>query len=377
MRVRLLFLLTAMTMAVSSAYAYDFVVDGIYYNILSDSEVEVSVGEDTNTEDMLGSVTPSGNHYAGEVTIPATVDYQGVRYDVTAIGYYAFYYCPDLTAITIPESVISIGEKAFASCYSLTELVLPNSVTTLGDYAFGGCSGITTLVLSDHLTAISAYAFKDLKQVSSLNIPESVTTIGDYAFGGCSALDNVVLPSAVETIGEFAFYNCKSLTTITLSERLTEIPYCAFYYCTNLQNIILPEGIKTIGYQAFGRCQSLTTLTIPSTVEEIKDAAFFYCKSLESLTSLATTPPTCAEYTFDAVPTASCVLYVPYGTSATYAMATAWSDFATIVECAASVTLPCAAPENILSDVAYNLAGQRVMPTAKGLKIVGGKKVLK
>ena len=41
---------------------------------------------------------------------------------VTSIGFYAFYDCSSLTAITIPESVTSIGGFAFSECTSLTDV---------------------------------------------------------------------------------------------------------------------------------------------------------------------------------------------------------------------------------------------------------------
>ena len=71
-----------------SMAAYDFVQNGIYYNILSDTEVEVT----SYTE--LNEVPPadySGSYYDC-VIIPKTVNYDGVSYTVTAIDDYAF--CP-------------------------------------------------------------------------------------------------------------------------------------------------------------------------------------------------------------------------------------------------------------------------------------------
>ena len=54
----------------------------------------------------------------GEVEIPAT--YEGLP--VTSIGHSAFYFCDNLTSITIPESVTSIGDHAFDGCTSLKDI---------------------------------------------------------------------------------------------------------------------------------------------------------------------------------------------------------------------------------------------------------------
>ena len=87
--------------------AYDFEVGGIYYNITSKAYNKVGV-------------TRGDTNYSGSITIPATVTYEGVDYNVTSIGTSAFAHCSSLTSITIPESVTSIEYSAFYNCSSLT-----------------------------------------------------------------------------------------------------------------------------------------------------------------------------------------------------------------------------------------------------------------
>lgn len=91
--------------------AHDFEVDGIYYNITSDTEVEVTFKGDFSYE--------CENEYRNSITIPSTITYDEVTYSVTSIGYSAFDDCENLTAITISESVTSIGKRAFYDCSSL------------------------------------------------------------------------------------------------------------------------------------------------------------------------------------------------------------------------------------------------------------------
>lgn len=55
--------------------------------------------------------------------IPATVTFDGVTYNVTAIAAEAFKNMTNIMSITIPESIRSIGEKAFAGCTSLKEII--------------------------------------------------------------------------------------------------------------------------------------------------------------------------------------------------------------------------------------------------------------
>lgn len=56
------------------------------------------------------------NDYAGDVIIPERVEYNGSTYPVTSITYDAFKDCPNLTSITIPNSITNIGSEAFYYC---------------------------------------------------------------------------------------------------------------------------------------------------------------------------------------------------------------------------------------------------------------------
>ena len=52
---------------------------------------------------------------------------------VTSIGNYAFYFCENLTSLTLPASVMSIGDSAFDTCRGLTNITIPEGVTNIGD----------------------------------------------------------------------------------------------------------------------------------------------------------------------------------------------------------------------------------------------------
>ena len=164
--------------------AHDFEVNGIFYDKINSSTVEVTY--------KGHSYDSYSNEYIGDVVIPSSVNYNGVTYSVTSIGDEAFYYCESLTGIVIPNSVTWIGYYAFQSCTSLTSIEIPNSVTSIGSGAFYNCESLT-----------------------SIEMPDSVTSIGDYAFGDCRSLTSVEIPNSVTSIGKGAFYYCSSLTKIT------------------------------------------------------------------------------------------------------------------------------------------------------------------
>ena len=119
-------LFLAILCSFTTAYAYDFKVDGIYYNQTSINTVEVTY-KDTNY-----------NSYSGEVIIPSTVFYSNRTYTVTTIGDSAFYDCNGVKAVTIPESMTSIGEGAFFGCWAdITCLsITPPSVNNSFEFSF-------------------------------------------------------------------------------------------------------------------------------------------------------------------------------------------------------------------------------------------------
>jgi RHS repeat-associated protein len=161
----------AVFFSISTTMAYDFEVDGIYYNRTSGNTVEVTY-KDTHF-----------NSYSGDIIIPATVTYNETTYSVMSIGYSAFSHCHGLTNINIPNSVTSIGALAFhecfLECFGVTSINIPNSVTSIGRYAFL-CSGLMSVTIGESVTSIDERAFYQcnaLKHVYCLatTVPNTAT----------------------------------------------------------------------------------------------------------------------------------------------------------------------------------------------------------
>ena len=287
-------------------WAYDFQSGDLYYNITSETTVEVTRGD-------YYSLTTA--------TIPETVIHDGTIYSVTSIGSSAFSGCSSLTSITIPNSVTSIGDMAFCYCDSLTSITIPNNVITMGGGVFCGCSLLKSISLSENITSIPVFIdcpaesafcfefgfFEGCSSLSSINIPNSITEIGNKTFSGCSSLESIVLPNSVQNLGGGIFYNCTALTSIKLSENITALQH-------RYDDMYL--GIE--GF--FENCSSLVSITIPANITYIGLDAFEGCTSLVSLTIEAETPPIIES-------SRSVIAYVPCGFIETYLSASGWQSF--------------------------------------------------
>ena len=240
----------------------------MYYNITSDSTVEVTYGQ------------WHFNTYVGDIIVPSTVTYEGVTYTVTAIGEIAFGGCEgQLNSVIVPNTVTTIGESAFASSPHLSLVILPNSIESFGPGAFARCYGLTSLRLPEGFTTISERMFFDCTGLTTIEIPSSVTRIEKSAFE-MSYITHIDIPETVTYIGESAFESCTRLTSIDIPNSVTEIGPSAFYFCQALQSARLPETLEMIPESLFERCVSLSSIDIPATVTEIGKSAFCYTTSI-------------------------------------------------------------------------------------------------
>ena len=189
-------------------YAYDFVVDNVYYNKLNDNEVEVT---------YWALSAPSGCSYTGDIVVPSTVLCSGVTY-----------------------SVVAIGRSAFVNCYNLTSVLLPSSIRTIGKHAFYGAP------------------------ITSIDIPSSVVSLDECAFLSCTKLQTVSGGNSIKTIGKETFCDCWALSSIYFSESLEEIGKGAFVRCSSLASASFPKNLTYIGENAFADCNNLSSVTTKS-----------------------------------------------------------------------------------------------------------------
>lgn len=286
-------LLAAILMLPVGASAQDFTVDGVSYNITSES-------------DLTCEVTEKNDGYEGDVTIPAEVSYGGKVYTVTAIGSDAFY-CDELTSVTLPNTVTTLASSAFYMCMSLSKVNLGDAVEEIGSGAFMSCP------------------------IEEIKLPSTLKSIGSTAFMQ-SRLKSVDLPPSLENIGAMAFSGT-ALTSVTVPNSVTEIGMGAFGLSNSLKSAVIGNSLKTVTQTMFMNCGALEEVTLGSSVTEVGDAVFQNCTNLKTVTVLAPTPPAVAsEYSFSGVPCPEAELRVPVGSLAAYQAAPVWSTFGRIVE---------------------------------------------
>ncbi len=245
--------------------------------------------------------------------------------------------------LTLKKGTRLIADEAFFYCYDLTSVTIPNSVSSIGDLAFSACYGLT-----------------------SVTIPNSVTSISKMMFSYCISLTSVTIPNSVTEIGEGAFYYCTGLTSVTIPNSVTSISKMMFSYCISLTSVTIPNSVTSIEHGAFYYCTGLTNVTIPNSVSSIGDLAFSACSGLTSVKSLNTIPPMCGWKSFYNAYDA--ILFIPEGSKAAYNTAYEWKNFTNIQEFAGIDNIE--ADSNAVEIARYDINGRLLSVPTKGVNIV-------
>ena len=365
-----LHLITLLILALTtlSATAHDFEVDGIYYNI---NGTEATV---TYQGSSYGQYI---NEYTGDVTIPETVTYGATTYSVTSIDHYAFYECPDLTSINIPNSVIGIGNYAFYNCTGLESVIIPNSVIGIGRNAFVSCGRLVNIILGSSLSFIDESAFFHCDNLASItsfsseppyiyepvfpidallsaNLHIPVKSISAYKHADywedfsniveisfeidgiwyCALTDNTAM--VIQRPDEDNSYHGDviipdSVTYQGFTFSVSAIDASAFEDCYELASVVIGDAVETIGENAFQGCTGLTSVTIGSGVASIGAKAFNYCNALTTVTCRGTVPPVMANTNcFSNAAYSRATLVVPRQQLEAYQAADYWYRFSNI-----------------------------------------------
>lgn len=183
-------------------------VDGLYYEIVSDSE------SDTNTA-YARLVAPETGKYSGDIVIPEKISYNDLEYPVSAVSDNSFAWGSNLISVKFLSKFTSLPHQCFYDIRTLTSVKLPSELTTLPDSCFNFCTSL-----------------------KEIELPASLTSIGYGCFDNCWSLDRISVPAEVTSIGAWSI----SRTGIKYidfeeSEKILSVGYVAL------------EGIPTIKFQ--------------------------------------------------------------------------------------------------------------------------------
>ena len=295
-----------MLVAAVPLWAYDFEVDGIYYDIKSDGR-HVYVTHDGSR---------NGGCYSGSVTIPYSVTYEGRTYYVDAIFNEAFWNCTNLGTVSVKANLTYIGPRAFYNCTSLWKLYLenPTYLKTISQEAFYNCSGFNFVGLASGLSYVTeigwdafygtgwynnqkdgilylsvdgntiCYGYKGAEPTGTLTIKDGTTLIADWAFNGCSGITDVIIPSSIKYVGARAFDGTSwdsNQNGILYSGDICLGTWGSSAYIEG--DLVIKEGTTKIISNAFLNAE-ISSLTIPNSVTEIDSNAFGGCWLLTRVT---------------------------------------------------------------------------------------------
>ena len=328
-RLQILLLLLQTTLIAS---AYDIEVNGICFNLTSDSTVAVT---------YLDFIRMNEDYYIGDVVVPASINYKGRKYAVTAIGNKAFSHSSYLKSVALPSSIITIEDDAFGNCPALVSVEIPEGVKELGD-AFANSDRLKSIVIPSTVTRISSrfiMSCQTRKEVICKPLtPPTITantSIDDYDYNKCTlivpkesieayrvadkwnlfnkiggyTIDNkkggmnlemafaeftenglkyMVTSESQKEVMLYGYDGEKPTGELTIPAKVkgyavTSIGGRVFERCENLTMVTIPNSVTSVGYRAFFGCFGLTSIEIPNSITTIGNEAFSSCISLKSV----------------------------------------------------------------------------------------------
>ncbi|MBP3228364.1 MAG: M6 family metalloprotease domain-containing protein [Bacteroidaceae bacterium] len=399
-----------------------FEQDGVAYEVTKAGEVYVTARD--------------GAGYTGQAAIPASVVYDEATWKVVGIRAGAFSGNEELTAVSVGANVADIEEGAFRNTPALTAITVDaaNGIYESNEGALftkrsGAAAGAAHTVNLDFANNVLGLPVSDSGDQSAGNFtgPATLEGVTLTATDGTSTAtrmweaktgitlriyNGATLTLAVPdgaTMSAIVFttssnnFTLKNPTSGTLSGKTwtgeaQSVTFSVDGGSTFLTNISVtvdgldvalpwsllkapqavsgtfnvPDGVSAIAAFAFENC-AFDCVMLPATLTTLGEEALSSA-SLTSLAAAGETPAECLADPFTHTSKSACTLAVPAEAIDAYKAATYWREFFNIVALTTGINTPLYAPA--AGQAVYDLQGRRVAAPARGVYIVGGRKVV-
>jgi len=281
-----------MFLGIVSIWADDFKVGGIYYDVVSFSDLTCKVA---NIDD-----------YVEDVVIPATVEYNKRTFTVINIGMLSLAHKSNIRSVTIGSNVVEVERCAFQDSRNIKKVIIEDSDKPIhfchqwdtdpsyGDYMFYDSN--LEEVYVGRMVTFDAYEFITMKYFSPF----------------CEQL---------------------SLKKITIGGSMVEVPKFLFWACGNIESISLGSEVRKIGLHAF------IWATHPHT------------NMVYEVYSYNPQPPEIEGDIFlENAAYLDATLYIPQGSEEAYAQARIWQNFLNVETVGIQPPVPEKVPEDLNGD---------------------------
>lgn len=160
----------------ASADQMHFKVDDLWFSTLSEEQL----AEYNLPENSVAVIRPPmlPQYTQEEITVPATVEYDGTEYVVGAFQMWVFGECENLRKLNFETRSVSL-RMSVANCPQLEEVALPSGLKVVG--GFHNCPSLREIELPQGLEKICDNSFSEMG-LRHVVIPASVEEIGSYCF---------------------------------------------------------------------------------------------------------------------------------------------------------------------------------------------------
>lgn len=250
--------------------AYDFVVDGVYYNVIDLQQLTASV-----------SSSPQAS-YTGDLIIPRNVTYNNREFRVEKVDHKAFDNCTKITSLYISDGVeMNVLPE---NCSSLTSLRLPSTGTSISGSCH--CMALSELILPDSLETIAPGTCLQARNLQKLHLPAKVKKVGGMIGGKQTSKLTIDENNPYIKTRDGWIFNIDGDTLLSsLSSNVIdgnivlpdEVEYVAdeIFFDITIRDIHLPQALKVMSKMFSSSCKTekYIEMTLPSKVECINKEA--------------------------------------------------------------------------------------------------------